>query len=149
MPLLFQNQELLKSKQSTVDINLPDYSYELFPTESSTDDTLLYIGNHLSYKLRKDLSIYKSCQIESTFIEISNPKKNNIVIGCIYKYPNMNLNEFNSFNLNDLLDKPSKEKKTVLLLGEFNINLLNYDQDTSAIEFLDFLSSRIFLLQMI
>ena len=39
----------------------------------------------------------------------------------------MNLNEFYKFYLNNLLDKLSKEKKTVFLLGDFNINLLNYD----------------------
>ena len=41
------------------------------------------------------LSIYKSCELELTFIEIYTPKETNIVIGCIYKHPNMNLDEFN------------------------------------------------------
>ena len=40
----------------------------------------------------------------------------------------MSCNEFNEFYLNDLLDKLSKENKTVFLLGDFNINLLDYDQ---------------------
>ena len=47
----------------------------------------------------------------------------------------MNFNEFNKFYLNDILDKLSKENKTVFLLGDFNINLLNFDQDTSTNEF--------------
>ena len=57
----------------------------------------------------------------------------------------MNLNEFNGFYLHNLLDKLSKENKTVFLLGDFNINLLNYDQDTSTNEFLDSLSYHLFL----
>ena len=57
----------------------------------------------------------------------------------------MNLNEFNKFYPNNLLDKLSEEKKTVFLLGAFNINLLNYDQDTSTNEFRDTLSSHSFL----
>ena len=57
----------------------------------------------------------------------------------------MNLNEFNEFYLNNLLDKLSKENKTVFLLGDFNINFLNYDQDTSSNEFLDSLSSHLLL----
>ena len=44
----------------------------------------------------------------------------------------MNLNRFNEFYLNDLLDKLSKENKTVSLLGYFDINPLNYDQGTST-----------------
>ena len=55
----------------------------------------------------------------------------------------MSLNEFNEFYLNDLHDKLSKETKTVFLLGDFNINLLGYDQGTSTNEFIDSLSSQV------
>ena len=57
----------------------------------------------------------------------------------------MNLNELDEFYLNNLLDNLSKENKTVFLLGDFNINLLNYAQDTSTDEFLDSLSFHLFL----
>ena len=56
-------------------MNFPDYTYEFCPTESSAGGTLLYIRNHLSYKLRKDLSIYKSRELESTLIDISHSKR--------------------------------------------------------------------------
>ena len=56
----------------------------------------------------------------------------------------MNLNKFNKFYLNNLLVKLSKENKAVFLLGDFNINLLNYDQDTSINEFFESLSSHLF-----
>ena len=35
----------------------------------------------------------------------------------------MNINEFNGDYLDELLDKLSKENKTIFLLGDFNINL--------------------------
>ena len=73
--------------------------------------TLLYINNKLSYKLRQDLCIYKSSELESTFIEIKNPKKTNIIIGCIYRHPTMNLNEFKDKHLNILLQKNFKRKE--------------------------------------
>ena len=72
---------------------------------------MIYISNHLPHKTRNDLKIYKSFELESTFIEIFNPKKTNIIFGCIYKHPNMNINELNDDYLNELLDKLSKEKK--------------------------------------
>ena len=53
----------------------------------------------------------------------------------------MDLNEFSDYDINNLLDKLSKENKTVFILGDFNINLLNYDQHSLANEFLDSLSS--------
>ena len=43
-------------------------------------------------------------------------------ISCIFKHPLMNLNDFNSNYLNDLLDKVSKEQKSVFLLGDFVVS---------------------------
>ena len=65
---------ILKSKFPVTDINLTNYSYEYCPTESSAGGTMLYIGNHLSYKPRNDLCIYKTAELESTFIELINTK---------------------------------------------------------------------------
>ena len=89
--------------------------------------------------------IYKCFELESAFIEICNPKKANIIIGCIYKHPNMKINEFNDDYLNEILYKLSKENKTTFLLGDFNINLLNYDIHHPTNEFLDSHSSYYFL----
>ena len=49
-----------KNNCSKNSINLKDYSYESCLMESSAGGTLLYISNHLSYKTRCDLCIYKS-----------------------------------------------------------------------------------------
>ena len=57
----------------------------------------------------------------------------------------MNINEFSDEYLNEFCDKLSKENKTVVLLGDFNINLLNYDIHPPTNEFLDSLSSHYFL----
>ena len=89
--------------------------------------TLLYIANHLSYKSRNDLNIYEKPELESTFIEVINPQKNNIIIGSIYRHPSMDLDDFNKNFLNKHLEKVSKEQKSVYLLGDFNVNLLNYN----------------------
>ena len=59
----------------TSNINLNNYSFEFTPTESTAGGTLLYIANHLSYKSRNDLNLYKANQLESTFTEIVNSKK--------------------------------------------------------------------------
>ena len=109
-------------------INLKDYSNESCRMESGTGDTVLHISNHISKKRRNDLCICKSTELESTFIKVLNAKKTNTIVGCIYRYPNMELNEFNGYYVNNLLDKLSKENNIVFLLDDFNIELLNYDQ---------------------
>ena len=60
----------LKNKFPVTDITLKNYSYEYCPTESSAGGILLYIGNHLSCKSRNDLHIYKTAELESTFVEL-------------------------------------------------------------------------------
>ena len=66
---------ITKQTSLTTNINLRNYAIEFTPTESSAGGTLLYIASHLSYKPRSDLNIYKSNQLESTFVETINPKK--------------------------------------------------------------------------
>ena len=108
---------IIINKLPTIDITIPNYSYEFYPTEANGGGTLIYIRNHLSYKTRNHLKIYKYFELESTFIEICNPKKTYIITGCIYKHPNMNINEFNDDYLNELLNKLSKENKTMTATG--------------------------------
>ena len=136
---------ITKNKAQINHIDLTNYSYEHCPTESSAGGTLLSISNNLSYKARNDSNFYKSAELESTFIEIINHKKSNIIVGCIYKHPAMDLNEFNDYYLNELLHKLSSENKSVILFGDFNVDLLKYDNHHSTNEFLDSLSSHLLL----
>ena len=59
------------------------------------------------------------------------------IIGCIYKHPNLPLAEFTSNFINPLLEKLSHEKKEVILMGDFNINILNCDSDKDTTYFID------------
>ena len=124
-------------------MNPNNYSSEFTPAETSAGGNLLYNANHLSYKCCNDLNIYKKNEPESTFIETVNPKKN--IVGVIYRHPSMDVTDFNSNYLNKLLEKISKEQKSVFLLGDFNVNLLNYNEHNQTNEFLDSLASISFM----
>ena len=105
---------------------LKNYNIEHTTTESEKSGTLLYISSELNYKVRSDLKMYKTKELESIFIEIINKKGKNQIIGCIYKHPKMLISEFCEDVLNDLTEKLSKENTEIYLMGDFNINLLNY-----------------------
>ena len=92
-----------------------------------------------------DLDIYKSNELESNFIENLKPKKSNIIIGSIYKHPLMDLNDFNTNDLNSLLDKVSKEQKSDFLLEDFDVSLRNYSNHNPTNDFLDSLASSSFV----
>ena len=102
-------------------------------------------ANHLSYKCRNDLNMYKKNELECTFIEIVNPRKSNIIVGVICRNPSMDLTDFNCNYLNKLLENIFKEQKSVFLLGDFHVNLLNYNDHNRANEFLDSLASNSFI----
>ena len=95
---------ITKNVSVTQNIVLNNYFFEHTPT-------LLYIANPLSYKIRNDLKIYKKFELESTFIEIINPRKSNIIVGVIYKHPKMDVTDFNNNFLNNLLKKINQEQK--------------------------------------
>ena len=65
--------------------------------------------------------------IESTFVEIINKNEKNMVAGCIYKHPKQTIPDFLDNHLLPLLEKLSHENKQILIMGDFNINFLNYD----------------------
>ena len=126
-------------------MNFNNYSFEFTPTETSAGGTLLYIANYLSYKCRNDLNIYNKNELESTFTEIVNPKKSNIIVGVIYIHPSMDFTDFNCNYLNQLLENISKKQKYIFLLGDFNVNLLNYNEHNQTNEFSDSLASKSFI----
>ena len=53
----------------------------------------------------------------------------------------MGLTDFNCNYLNKLLENISEEQKSIFLLGDFSVNLLNYNDLNQTNEFLDFLAS--------
>ena len=110
---------------------------------------MLYKGNHLTYKPRNELYIHKTIELEPTFVELINTKRPNIIIGAIYRHPNMELDVFNDIYLNLLLDKILKKRKSFFLLDGFNLDLLKYDHHALTNEFLDSFSSHMFLLHII
>ena len=60
-------------------LSLNNYSFEFTPTETSAGGTLLYIANHLSYKCRNDLNIYKKMNLNLLLLKLS-IQKNQILL---------------------------------------------------------------------
>ena len=106
---------------------------------------MLYIHNEITRKPRQDLNsiAYKSKELESVFVEIINPRQKNTIIGCIYRHPCMDLEEFNDEVLSILMEKIGREGKNIFLLGDFNVNLMNSPYDIQTGQFFDILTSNL------
>ena len=66
-------------------------------------------------------------------------------MGVVYRHPSMDLTDFNCNYLNKVLENISKEQKSIFLLGDFNVNLLNYNEHNQTNEFLDSHASNSFI----
>ena len=62
----------------------------------------------------------------------------NIIVGVIYRHPSMDLTDLDSSYLNKLLENICKEQKSIFLLGDFIVDLLNYSEHNPTNEFLDY-----------
>ena len=100
----------------------------------------IYVSTNLNFKLRPDLNIDDENIAESLFVEIIRPKGNTI-IGVIYRPPGQNVNLFLDA-YNKILDKISLTNKTVYIMGDFNLDLMNYQCHAMTGEFLDAMFSR-------
>ena len=90
-------------------------------------------------------NMYTPKQLESVVIEICNKYKRNNVIGCIYKHPSMELNDFNERCLDPLMEELSAKDKPVYLMGDFNIDLMKMDIDNHTFTFFDSMTSNLFV----
>ena len=89
----------------TTNNNIPGYNFEHTSTESKAGGSLMYIPDQITKKLRNDLKIYCSKQLESVFIEVLIPNKQNQLIRTVYKHPSMNISKFNQEYFTDTQTK--------------------------------------------
>ena len=62
--------------------------------------------------------------LESIFIEIINSNTKNLIVGCMYCHPCMELSEFNNDFFTYLCQKLLRQKnKEIVLMGDFNVDL--------------------------
>ena len=79
---------IVKFKTPVNSLNLMNYSDEFCPTESLAG--VHFYTCAITFHINLEM-IYLFINL----IEISNSKRSNIIIGCIYRHPNMGLDEFN------------------------------------------------------
>ena len=99
----------------------------------------IFICESLCYELRKELSI-NSEAIESLSIEISNKKICNLIFHTNYRPPTRGIKVFEQF-CKDIFSKTTTMKNMVLA-GDFNMNVLDYEYSTNVNSFFDLIYQR-------
>ena len=95
----------------------------------------LFVKESFCCKTRQDLSI--NCDvIESLYLEITNEKSKNIILNLTYRPLNGAVKEFEK-HLNKILSTNDILKKEVIMAGDFNMNLLDFEQNKKVQNFLN------------
>ena len=117
---------------------LPGYEMcHISRTNKKGGGVAIYINEYISYKLSEKLSTSINNVLEWVTIDICIRNKNVITVCCLYRQPGSNIEV-----LNETLEQMFRNKKTTIYLcGDFNINLLNYDNHKGTRDCIDVLFS--------
>ena len=87
-----------------------------------------YIKDDLTYFRRDDVSIFIPHVLESIFFEIRRNLNKPVIVGVIYRPNTQPRASFDLFtnHILEIQGKISNESKLAYLMGDYNINLLNF-----------------------
>jgi len=108
---------------------------------SNAGGTGIFVSKKLSSSIRNDFSCTR-VEFEALWIEIETDLHHNLVCGVIYRHPNNNCESFLNY-MNHTVESISKENKYCIIMGDFNIDLLNVSH-ASTEHFLDILETNFF-----
>ena len=108
-------------------------------TEKRGGGVGFYVSDYLKAEVIKELSIITE-HVEAIFIEIHVPDQKNFVVGEIYRPPNSSPSIFLE-TLQNILSLPSLADKRLVIMGDYNLNLLHCNENIHCQNFLDLILS--------
>ena len=119
----------------TSNVELGGYSMYSQPSKSLFGGCAIYVNSQLDHQVRNDLSVLED-QYATIWVEISNKKDKNFLCCCLHRHPSSDITKFID-HMTSILQKVQKENKTLLIMGDFNINLYNYCYHTETNDFIN------------
>lgn len=136
---------LTETKINTLDnspsYNIPGYQFYSQPSLSNAGGAGIFISKNLTSSIRDDLSCSVR-EFESLWIEIESDLHHNLVCGVMYRHPSNDTEAFTEY-LNQTIQKLANENKYCVVMGDFNIDLLNSSHRTT-VDFLNVLETHFF-----
>ena len=99
----------------------------------------VYIQHSLMYKVIDELSISDKDN-ESLVIEIINERSKNTIINTSYRPPNGMIKPFKT-HLKHIFEKNARSNKKLFCVGDYNLNCLDYNENTKVKNFFNLLFS--------
>ena len=127
------------------------HNYEGTEGSSNKGGCGFFIKDSLAYTIRNDLNIKfqnKTTEFEINWVELIGLGNEKLVIGVVYRHPKSKDTDFTKY-LGNSLDILRKERKNVIICGDFNYNLLAFDKNKETNDFLNLMISNWFTPQIL
>ena len=113
-----------------------NFHYNL-PKESTVGGIGIFIRDSINYNISHDLNIESTHTnlVENLWLEI-NINEKPYILGAIYRHPNHSVSEFTNA-LEIVMDKIATDKKSCIIVGDINIDLIKFNHDSSTSNFLN------------
>ena len=113
------------------------------PSKSSCGGCALYVNSQLDHHVRNDLSAIHE-DYETIWLEINNHKSKNFLCCSLYRHQSSDMTSFTD-HMTSILQKMQKENKTLFIICDFNISLLNYQSHSETNDFINLMVSQYLL----
>ena len=107
-------------------IDLPGYDFISQPSLSNAGGVGFYVRKKSTYSILSNFTTTEP-DFEALWIEINVDGQSNLICGVVYRHPNSNLDNFITY-MNRTTEQIHSQEKYTLIMGNFNINLLDSNQ---------------------
>ena len=136
---------LTESKQSIdkdflTNVKINDYQLHIQPSKSSCGGIAIYIKKSLDHSVLSKFNATED-EYEALWVEINTgPKSRNIICCCAYRHPDTDAGKFLEY-MESIVSKFENKNKLICIMGDFNLNLLNYKSHSYTNDFINFMVS--------
>ena len=115
---------------------IPGYSFEYVPTPLSSGGVGLFIDESLNYRVLEKIS---NEAFQALWVEITFENKKNVICGILYRQHN-SPERFQVY-FDESIEKFTYSRKDIVIMGDFNIDLLKCESSNYSHDFLSSLQS--------
>ena len=133
--------EIKDSLESPIvsNIEIPGYKFHHTPSKSACGGVGIYVKSDIKADKHDDLSLCCN-EFETVWIEIEDSKTRNVLCCCAYRHPSSDISIFND-HIEDVISKLETENKLIYIVGDFNTDLLKYENHTLTSDFINMITT--------
>jgi len=128
-------------KESLTNTDIEGYNFYKTKSLSQNGGVGLYVKKSFISKSCENLKFWRN-EFKTVWVDVENTNDKNHLFCCAYRHTNSDVDVFTS-HLQSIL--PNLTNKQVFIMGDFNINLLHYDEHAPTNDFTNNLFSYNFL----